>query len=247
VDATSRSNRAAWEAAATKYVRESDQILEAFGREGSLQPVELAALRPVLESGPDVVHLQSGHGLDDLHLLELGASAVIGVDFSSVTALAAHARAGSKRCHYVIGFVPDVPLMDQCADLVYTGKGALIWLPDLDAWAREVHRLLRPGGLLYLYEAHPCFSLWSWHPDVATVRQDRSYFDATHVVDSFPGHGAVEFQHTVADLVNAVLKAGLELIDLQEHPEPFWSPAGVAAAAWRGRLPNSVSLLARRP
>lgn len=247
MDPISRSNQGAWEAAATKYVRESDQILKAFGHEGSLLPVEVAALRDVLESGPQVVHLQSGHGLDDLHLLQLGASKVIGVDFSSVTARAADTRAGSKPCQYVIGFVPHVPLIDQCADLVYTGKGALIWLPDLNTWAEEVHRLLRPGGQLYLYEAHPCASLWSWDPDVAAIRQDRSYFDATHVVDTFPGHGAVEFQHTFADLVNAVLRAGLELIDLQEHPEPFWSPGGGEADAWRGRLPNSVSLLARRP
>ncbi|NAZ85467.1 hypothetical protein [Kineococcus indalonis] len=45
----------------------------------------------------------------------------------------------------------------------------------------------------------------------------------------------------------ALVRAGLELLELREHPEPFWRPAGVRAAAWDGRLPNTYSLLARRP
>jgi SAM-dependent methyltransferase len=51
--------------------------------------------------------------------------------------------------------VPGVPLADGVADLVYTGKGALIWMPDIGAWAREAARLLRPGGHLFVYEGHP--------------------------------------------------------------------------------------------
>ncbi|MDQ1375188.1 MAG: hypothetical protein QOJ09_2526, partial [Actinomycetota bacterium] len=35
---------------------------------------------------------------------------------------------------------------------------------------------------------------------------------------------------------------------LDEHPEPFWRPAdGPVQAAWRGKLPNSISLMARAP
>ena len=50
-------------------------------------------------------------------------------------------------CRYVVGLIPAVPLADATADLVYTGKGALIWMPDLARWADEVARLLRPGGV----------------------------------------------------------------------------------------------------
>ena len=42
-----------------------------------------------------------------------------------------------------------------CSDVVYTGHGALCWLPDLVGWADTVFRLLRPGGRLYLAEFHP--------------------------------------------------------------------------------------------
>ena len=40
-------------------------------------------------------------------------------------------------------------------DLVYTGVGALCWLPDIRRWARTVAGLLRPGGRLFIREAHP--------------------------------------------------------------------------------------------
>ena len=44
-----------------------------------------------------------------------------------------------------------------------------------------------------------------------------------------------------------MITAGLELLTLAEYPEPFWRPGGVNAAVWDGRLPNTYSLLARRP
>jgi hypothetical protein len=146
-----------------------------------------------------------------------------------------------------VGTVPGVPLADGVADLVYTGKGALIWMPDIGAWAREAARLLRPGGHLFVYEGHPAVPLWTWDEDQPGIRGDRSYFARSHVNETFPARGTVEWQHTLGQVVTAVITAGMELRSLAEYPEPFWRPGGVRAAAWDGRLPNAYSLLARRP
>ncbi len=40
-------------------------------------------------------------------------------------------------------------------DIVYTGLGAINWLPDIGRWAETVAALVRPGGFLYLAEFHP--------------------------------------------------------------------------------------------
>jgi hypothetical protein len=128
---------------------------------------------------------------------------------------------------------------------VYTGKGALIWMPDIGAWAREAARLLRPGGHLFVYEGHPAVPLWTWDEDHPGIRGDRGYFARSHVNGTFPARGAVEWQHTLGQVVTAVITAGMELLSLAEYPEPFWRPGGVRAAAWNGRLPNAYSLLAR--
>lgn len=249
LDSQRSRNRIAWEAASEKHVVEYQEHLARARDECSLFAEELELLRPILADSPEVVHLQSGHGLDDIALVDSGARSVVGVDFSQVAATAAQRRADElgAACRYVVAALPGAPLRDACADLVYTGKGALIWLPDLRAWAADVARLLRPGGHLFIYEAHPMVPLWTWDADEPRIRPDRGYFERSHVNDTFPARGAVEFQATLAEVVNAVLFADLELLHMAEYPEPFWRPEdGYAAAAWGGRLPNAYALVARR-
>jgi hypothetical protein len=114
------------------------------------------------------------------------------------------------------------------------------------------------SGNLFIFDAHPAAPLWTLDGQHTGTRGDRSYFGGTRVNDTFPasaiatfasdpGIDAVEWQWTLADIVTALLSAGLELLHLGEHPDPFWRPSGGRAAAWDGRLPNTFSLLARRP
>jgi SAM-dependent methyltransferase len=249
MDAVTQANREAWEAASRKHVREYDDLRAQAASGAALNAVEWGLLRDILNGAPEVVHLQSGHGLEDAALVQAGARLVTGVDYSAVAAGAAQQRADDLglKCRYIVGAVPGVPLADQVADLVYTGKGALIWMPDVGAWALEAARLLRPGGHLFVYEGHPAVPLWTWDEDTPGIRAGRSYFARSHVNDTFPARGAVEWQHTLGQVVTAVITAGMELLSLAEYPEPFWRPGGVRAAAWNGHLPNAYSLLARRP
>jgi SAM-dependent methyltransferase len=249
VDPTTRANRGAWETASRKYVREYAELLAEAASGSSLTGAERELLRDVLGRSPDVVHPQSGNGTDDVALVQAGARSVVGVDYSEVTVGAAQRRADElgAACRYVVATVPGVPLADGCADLVYTGKGALIWMPDLVSWARDAGRLLRPSGHLFVYEGHPAESLWTRDADEPRIRPDRGYFARGHINDTFPANGAVEWQWTLGQIVTSVVAAGMEIRHLGEYPEPFWRPGGVTAAAWDGRLPNTFSLLARRP
>ena len=86
-----------------------------------------------------------------------------GLDFSAAavaeaTRLAATAGVDAT---FVQGNVYDaVELLGAARfDLVFTGIGALCWLPDIRRWAGVVAGLLRPGGRLFLREGHPV--LWS--------------------------------------------------------------------------------------
>lgn len=247
MDATTRANRRAWETASQKYVQEYDEWLAQARAGSSLIDLERDLLRDVLSAAPDVVHWQSGNGTDDVALLGAGARSVVGVDFSEAAVRAAQRRADELgvACRYVVAALPGAPLVDACADLVYTGKGALIWMPDLATWARDIVRLLRPGGHLFIYEEHPAAPLWSWDEDEPRIRPDRGYFASSHVNDSFPAGGAVQWQRTLGEIVTTVTAAGLRITRLEEYPEPFWRMGGVDAVAWAGRLPNSFALLAR--
>jgi SAM-dependent methyltransferase len=248
MDQAAQANRQAWESASQKYIREYDDFLAQAASGSSLNAVERGLLREILSGAPAVVHLQSGNGTDDAALVQAGAKSVTGVDYSHVAVGAAQRRADELglACRYVVGMVPGAPLADRTTDLVYTGKGALMWMADLEEWAREAARLIRPGGHLFIYERHPAVALWTWDSDLTRIREDRSYFGRSLVNDTFPARGAVEWQWNLGQIVTAVAAAGMEVLSLGEYPEPFYRWDGVQAAAWDGRLPNSFALLARR-
>jgi SAM-dependent methyltransferase len=251
MDETTLANRTAWEKAHEAQLWAYDEMLAKASTGATLMAGERELLRDILAARPRVVHPQSGNGQDDIALALAGAREVIGVDFSETAIRVARGRADalSAAVRYLIGTVPGVPLSDGCADLVYTGKGALIWMPDIDAWAAEMARLVRPGGHLFLHEGHPATELWTWDLDEPRIRPDRSYFGRSFVCDdhSFPANGAVMWQWTLGRTVTAVIRAGLEIRHLEEYAEPFWRMGEIDAAAFRGRLPNAFALLARRP
>ena len=90
-------------------------------------------------TGLDVVHLQCHIGTDTISLARLGARAV-GLDFSP-GALAV-GRDLADRSGLEVSFVEGElygavdALGEERFDLVYTGIGALCWLPDIRAWAK---------------------------------------------------------------------------------------------------------------
>ena len=118
-------------------------------------------------------------------------------------------------------------------DLVFTGIGALCWLPDIRRWARIVATLLRPGGRLFLREGHP--TLWSLdetRPDDLVI--DFPYFERPDALvwdeQGTYVETATTFRHTVThswnhglgEVVTALLEQGMTLTMLQEHDSVPW-------------------------
>jgi SAM-dependent methyltransferase len=131
------------------------------------------AVGPV--AGLDLVHLQCHFGLETLGWARRGAR-VTGLDFSrpaldAATALAAELGLPARFVH---GDVYDAPaLLSERFDIVYTGIGALNWLPDTAACAAVVGALLRPAGALHLVEFHPLADILGEHD--LTVAFDTVY------------------------------------------------------------------------
>jgi SAM-dependent methyltransferase len=112
-------------------------------------------------TGKSLLHLQCHFGLDTLSWARLGAGHVTGVDFSEPAVAFAEELAAetglADRARFVVSNVydPPGPLAGETFDVVYTGRGALGWLPDLEPWARAVAGFVRPGGIFYIHEGHP--------------------------------------------------------------------------------------------
>ncbi|CAO0838043.1 UDP-N-acetylglucosamine 1-carboxyvinyltransferase [Streptomyces microflavus] len=221
-------------------------------------------------TGRDVLHLQCHLGTETLALARRGARAV-GLDFSAASVAAAReiaAKAGVE-VEYVRANVYDAveALEGRRFDVVYTGKGALCYLPDLERWAAVVAELLRPGGLLYIVEFHPLLNSLGPKPAPGegglVLRHDYLggdgpvHRDATHTYTDGPAvEGAtesVEWMHGIGEVVGALTGAGLGVRQLRESDElpwPRWSRMVRTPSGWwrlpEPRIPLLYGLLATR-
>jgi SAM-dependent methyltransferase len=258
----SELNRSWWDERVPLHVASDFYDVEAFkAGAGTLRPFELDEVGDV--SGRSLVHLQCHFGLDTLSWARLGAR-VTGLDFSKPAIEAARSLAADAEldAEFVLASVYDasMALDGRRFDVVYTGLGALNWLPDLDGWADVIAQLVAPGGCLYLSEFHPIADVFA--DEDLTIEHD--YFQSEPFNFDDPGTYAdleahtehnrtEEWQHTLGDVVSAVIEAGLTLEFLHEHDYtlfprwPFLEKDGDSyrMPAGRPRLPLMYSLRAR--
>lgn len=216
-------------------------------------------------TGKTLVHLQCHFGRDTLSWVKYGAT-VAGVDFSAPAITAARelaAELGADARFETADVYDAAKALDgRTYDIVYTGIGALCWLPDMNRWAETVASLLAPGGFLYLVEFHPvCYALdnetgrivkqdyFKTEPDVWTATGTYADWEAETRHNT-----VVEFQHTLATVVTALARAGLRIEFLHEHDFTLFhqfqqlrdNGDGTLGYDGEGRVPLMYSLKARR-
>ena len=101
-----------------------------------------------------VVDVGCGSGMDALLATrELGtAGSVVGIDLVPAMigkAKAAAAAMGATQTEFIVGLAEDLPLSDGFADVVMS-NAVINLCPDKAAILSEMHRVLRPGGRLYV-------------------------------------------------------------------------------------------------
>jgi SAM-dependent methyltransferase len=217
----------------------------------------------------DLLHLQCHFGIDTLSWARLGAR-VTGIDFSEPAIELARSLAKELNidARFVVSSVEELPSsLDGYFDVVYTSRGAIWWLADLDRWAEVIAHFLRPGGVFYITEFHPILMTF----DETQEREPKiryPYFPRSEPLE-FPVHGSyadpsarvdadVEYgwTHSVGEIVTAIAGAGLRIdflheldwVDYQQIPlleegdDGKWRLPSVV----QGELPLMFSLRARK-
>ena len=263
-------NRANWDDRAAAHAASSGYpVARLIDDPGHLSEV-VRFDRPLLGdvTGLRGVHLQCHIGTDTVSLARLGAE-MTGVDFSpkSLDEARRIAALAGADVRYVQSDVYDaVAAVGDGYDLVYTGVGALCWLPDVRRWARTVAALLRPGGRLFIREGHPV--LWALdydRTDDLLVLQE-PYFETadpqiyteggTYVPTDteFEHNTTAEWNHGLGEIVTAVLEAGMTVTGLVEHTSVPWEAlpgrmTEIGGGEWQltdrpHRLPHTYTLQA---
>lgn len=264
-------NRANWDERAPAHAASRDYAVGRFIADAAFLSEVVQFDRPRLGDIADLrgLHLQCHIGTDTISLSRLGAL-MTGLDFSAASL--AEARRLAERLGADVDFVEAevydaAEILGRAAfDLVYTGIGALCWLPDIRRWARVVAGLLRPGGRLFVREGHPV--LWALDEsrgDGELVieypyfeRAEPTVFseDGTYVeTDATFEHNVTHtWNHGLGEVVSAVGEAGMELTALAEHDSVPWEALPglmerIGGGEWRladrpWRLPHSYTLQA---
>jgi SAM-dependent methyltransferase len=239
VDDKRSINRANWDERAPAHATSADYNVRGFVDDPGLISHVVQFDRLLLGdlSGLNGVHLQCHIGTDTVSLCRLGAR-MTGLDFSPAAikqARALVARSGDD-VSFVESDVYDAAsaLSGEQYDLVFTGIGALCWLPSISRWAATVADLLKPGGRLFIREGHPM--LWSladtrpdsllvvdfpyFERDEPTVWQDGGTYVETDVV--FTANITHEWNHGLGEIVTTLLAHGLQITGLVEHDSVPW-------------------------
>ena len=124
----------------------------------------------------------------------------------------------------------DLPThLDEKFDIVYTSYGILMWLNDIEEWARIVARYLKPRGTFFIAEFHPLPWIFDFdHPSELVIKYDYWHnAEPDHYVseDAYASDGMklknvdeYGWMHPLGTVVTALIDAGLTIQHLREYP-----------------------------
>ena len=231
-------NRANWDDRAPAHAASPDYACERFIAEPDFLSEVVRFDIPLLGDvrGLLGVHLQCHIGTDTISLARLGA-VMTGLDFSGASVAEAQRLSTSARTpvEFVESNVYDALDVLPAAgyDLVYTGVGALCWLPDVTRWAQVVSGLLRQGGRLFIREGHPV--MWSldelrtddlvigypyFERPEPLIDQDAGTYVATD--SAFTQNITHSWNHGLGEIVTALIDSGMQVSGLVEHDSVPW-------------------------
>ncbi len=206
------------------YRHPDSRVKEFLEGHSTLKSIEQEALGDV--AGRRLLHLMCQFGLDTLSWARRGAL-VTGVDISDRSVDLANQL--KSRAHLKAEFVRSDVLdligrIDRRFDIVYQSYGTHCWIRDLNQWARVIAHYLKPDGAFLMIDDHPIMPVFEDEGTTYFATQARVYSNAPDYCDRAyrVRNELVEWQHTLSDIVNALIKAGLEIEWLQEYDFSYY-------------------------
>jgi SAM-dependent methyltransferase len=237
-----RDNLESWDAMAHMHAQGSGaefyRIEQWLAGESKLAPWEIDEMGSV--EGKSLLHMQCHIGTDTLSWAREGAR-VTGLDFSQNAVEEARRFAdilGFDDARFVVSRVSEaVEALDgEQFDIIYTGRGALCWLPDLKDWARVCAALLRQGGILYFEESTPTVNILDSKegPDGPYLVPKYNLFnedpiseigEGSYADPDWPGERVTHcWEYRYDTIFNALIEEGFQIEFLNERDELFFAP-----------------------
>ena len=223
------ANRLSWNAATQQHHTHKPDLIERYKNgHNNLYPEEIELLGDV--KGKSLVHLQCNDGQDTLSIARHLGSVTTGVDISD--SAIQFARTLATETNTPVEFIrADIfDWFEQNTapfDVVFTSYGALYWISEIARWGQGIAKTLKPGGKFVMIEFHPLMTMfeidWSLKYNYMGGQATEVPGVGDYVGDDFAGkfqnpYKAFGFEWGIAEVVTALLDAGLTLTHLKEYP-----------------------------
>ena len=232
------ANKELWdEFARIHYETESEDYSVKSFLEGytTLKSYELKEMGDV--RGKSLLHLQYHFGLDTLSWAREGAI-VTGIDISSngIRLAKLLAKKAIIEAKFIESNLYDLPkVLSEKFDIIYTSIGVLCWLNDLKEWGKIITHFLKPGGFFYIAEIHPFSMVFDNETKgIKDLQVGYDYFHDPKPME-FTAHESYastevkiepkkeyEWAHSISDVINSLIEAGLKIEFLNEYPFTIW-------------------------
>ncbi len=250
IDHHRETNRANWDARVDVHLGSDVYGIRRFIDDpefvGGVVRFDAAKLGEV--DGKRLLHLQCHIGTDTIGWARLGAE-VTGIDISpkSIEAARSISENTDTRARFIVSELYDAPaVLPETFDVVYTGVGAICWLPDIEGWAEVVTAFLAPGGRFYMREGHPILWALDIDRDDDLLVVDYPYFETAepqHWSEDFTyaGDGEVVspdtyvWNHGIAETLQALIDVGLRIDEVEEYDFLEWEAGPVNQLGDDGR------------
>ena len=228
------ANREAWEEA-FDYHEEARgrEWLENFSSKNytTFCPFEKSIYSRLDLRGRSVVQAPCNNGREVISLLNLGAEYGAGFDISEKNIAFANKLKdlSGTNADFYTGNVYEIDRNHfNSFDIGLISVGSLNWMPSLKEYLEVYKNLLKKGGELLILEIHPITVAfpYSFRKDQEVIFEE-SYFNRTPYKSNqsldyygeteYVSKDKYEFQHTMSDIIQAVVELGFQIIEFEEH------------------------------
>lgn len=229
LDKAFTTNRETWNKKVAIHAASDFYDLENFKKgASSLNIFELDALGDV--RGKSLLHLQCHFGQDTLSWQRIGANCT-GIDISDEAV-----KLGRKLntelsldAKFVCCNVLDTSVhIFEKFDIIITSYGTIVWLPDLQPWAKMISERLKEGGIFYIADFHPI--AWMYDYTVSPPVMKYGYQQKEVIYEEYEGTYTGDegermisreyaWNHSLGELISVLAEAGLRIEYLKEHEQ----------------------------
>lgn len=195
----------------------------------------IAELKEMELAGKTIAQFCCNNGRELLSAMQLNAEFGVGFDIAEnfiEQARQIATKVGRTNCEFVACNLLDI---DEAYynrfDFIFFTIGAITWFQDLNLLFDKVSKCLKPRGKLLINDYHPFMNMLSMPGEEAHDPNNLnsvaySYFKTepwienngmSYITPEYHSKTFTNFPHTMSDIINAVIRAGITLQKLSEY------------------------------